>query len=196
MKMFILLDNYDSFTFNLVHYFGELGKSVKVYRNDEVDCDSILDQNPSAIIISPGPCNPAKAGISLPLATKAACSKIPLLGVCLGHQTIGQAFGGMICSAQKVVHGKADMIFHAETDLFKGIPSPFLATRYHSLAIMQNKFPSELDIIARAGCGEIMAIKHKVLPIYGVQFHPESILTEHGHKILANFIQIAKDANG
>ena len=194
--MLILLDNYDSFTFNLVHYFGELKSPVKVYRNDEKDAQSILAEKPSGIIISPGPCNPTKAGISLELAKLAASTKTPLLGVCLGHQTIGQTFGGIVCGAKDVVHGKTDQIYHQGTDIFKEIPSPFQATRYHSLSVSRNKFPKELQVTAEAKCGEIMALKHKILPIYGVQFHPESLLTEFGHKLLENFIEVVKEHNG
>ena len=194
--MLILLDNYDSFTFNLVHYFGELGSPVKVYRNDEKDPESILSENPSGIIISPGPCNPIKAGISLDLTKKAAQYQLPLLGVCLGHQTIGQAFGGEVSSAKEVLHGKTDKIYHDSSDLFDGIPSPFQATRYHSLAVMRKNFPKRLKITAEAKCGEIMALKHRDLPIYGVQFHPESISSEFGHKILKNIINVVKNANG
>ena len=194
--MLVLLDNYDSFTFNLVHYFGELGSPVKVYRNDEKESDSILAEKPSGIIISPGPCNPVKAGISLDLTKKAAQQKVPLLGVCLGHQTIGQAFGGKVSSAIEIMHGKTDDIYHDKIDLFKDIPSPFRATRYHSLSVMVNNFPTRLKVTAKAKCGEIMALKHRKLPIYGVQFHPESISSEYGHKILANFINIVKSANG
>ena len=196
IEMLILIDNYDSFTFNLVHYFGELGSPVKVYRNDEKDTQSILSEEPSGIIISPGPCNPTKAGVSLELTQQAAKSKVPLLGVCLGHQTIGQTFGGTVCSAEEVVHGKTDQIYHQGTDIFNEIPSPFEATRYHSLCVSRNKFPKELQITAEAKCGEIMALKHKILPIYGVQFHPESILTKFGHKILENFVKVVKNLNG
>ena len=194
--MLVLLDNYDSFTFNLVHYFGELGAPIKVYRNDEKETDSILNEKPSGIIISPGPCNPSKAGISLDLTQKAAKFKIPLLGVCLGHQTIGQAFGGKVSSAREVVHGKTDNIYHNGKSLFTGIPSPFEATRYHSLAVLRTKFPTTLKVTAETKCGEIMALEHRMLPIYGVQFHPESILTQYGHKLLANFVNIIKDLNG
>ncbi len=194
--MLVLLDNYDSFTFNLVHFFGELGAPVTVYRNDEKDSASILISKPSAIIISPGPCNPNKAGISLDLTIKAAKSKIPILGVCLGHQTIGQAFGGKVSSAQKVVHGKTDEIYHDDSVLFREVPSPFMATRYHSLSIIRSKFPKELKVTARTSCGEIMALEHSKLPIYGVQFHPESIMTEYGHKILKNFLHIVKTSHG
>lgn len=194
--MLVLLDNYDSFTYNLVHYFGELGEIVRVYKNDEKTSDEILSEKPSGIIISPGPCNPNKAGISLDLTLKTANYGIPILGVCLGHQTIGQAFGGKISFAKKVVHGKTDKIHHSATDLFKGIPSPFTATRYHSLSVSRDKFPQILKIIAETKCGEIMALKHKFLPIYGVQFHPESILTDYGKNILANFLNVIKGLHG
>ena len=194
--MLVLLDNYDSFTYNLVHHFGELGEIVRVYKNDEKTSAEILSEKPSGIIISPGPCNPNKAGISLDLTLKTANYGIPILGVCLGHQTIGQAFGGKISFAKKVVHGKTDKIYHSATDLFKGIPSPFTATRYHSLSVSKDKFPQKLKIIAETKCGEIMALKHKLLPIYGVQFHPESILTDYGQNILANFLNVIKGLDG
>ena len=188
--MIILIDNYDSFTYNLVHYFGEIGNNVTLFKNDEKNANELLDLKPKAIIISPGPCNPDKAGVSLDIAKKAALKKIPILGVCLGHQTIGQVFGAKIISAKKIVHGKTDKINHISRGIFNELPSPFNATRYHSLSISKKNFPNNLEITAETDCGEIMAIQHKKLPVYGVQFHPESIMSEHGHKLLKNFKKI------
>ena len=188
--MIILIDNYDSFTYNLVHYFGEIGNNVTLFKNDEKNADELLDLKPKAIVISPGPCNPDKAGVSLDIAKKAALKKIPILGVCLGHQTIGQVFGANIISAKKIVHGKTDKINHICRGIFNELPSPFNATRYHSLSISKKNFPNNLEITAETDCGEIMAIQHKKLPVYGVQFHPESIMSEHGHKLLKNFTKI------
>ena len=188
--MIILIDNYDSFTYNLVHYFGEIGNNVTLFKNDEKNANELLDLKPKAIVISPGPCNPDKAGVSLDLAKKAALKKIPILGVCLGHQTIGQVFGANIISAKNIVHGKTDKINHICRGIFNELPSPFNATRYHSLSISKKNFPNNLEITAETDCGEIMAIQHKKLPVYGVQFHPESIMSEHGHKLLKNFIKI------
>tara|TARA_A100001011_G_C14071717_1_gene740587 strand:+ start:9 stop:605 length:597 start_codon:yes stop_codon:yes gene_type:complete len=194
--MIILIDNYDSFTYNLVHYFGELGNKVRLFKNDEKKASELIALNPKAIVISPGPCNPDKAGISLDITLKAASKKIPLLGVCLGHQTIGQAFGSKILSAKEIVHGKTDKIYHSFKGIFKNIPSPFLATRYHSLSISKKSLPNSLEITAETNNGEIMAIQHKKLPIYGVQFHPESIMSEHGHLLLKNFIDIINNIDG
>ena len=188
--MIILIDNYDSFTYNLVHYFGEIGNNVTLFKNDEKNANELLDLKPKAIVISPGPCNPDKAGVSLDIAKKAALKKIPVLGVCLGHQTIGQVFGAKIISAKKIVHGKTDKINHICRGIFNELPSPFNATRYHSLSISKKNFPNNLEITAETDCGEIMAIQHKKLPVYGVQFHPESIMSEHGHKLLKNFTKI------
>ena len=188
--MIILIDNYDSFTYNLVHYFGEIGNNVTLFKNDEKNANELLDLKPKAIVISPGPCNPDKAGVSLDIAKKAALKKIPILGVCLGHQTIGQVFGANIISAKNIVHGKTDKINHICRGIFNELPSPFNATRYHSLSISKKNFPNNLEITAETDCGEIMAIQHKKLPVYGVQFHPESIMSEHGHKLLKNFIKI------
>ena len=188
--MIILIDNYDSFTYNLVHYFGEIGNNVTLFKNDEKNANELLDLKPKAIVISPGPCNPDKAGVSLDIAKKAALKKIPILGVCLGHQTIGQVFGANIISAKNIVHGKTDKINHICRGIFNELPSPFNATRYHSLSISKENFPNNLEITAETDCGEIMAIQHKKLPVYGVQFHPESIMSEHGHKLLKNFIKI------
>ena len=188
--MIVLIDNYDSFTYNLVHYFGEIGNNVTLFKNDEKNANELLDLKPKAIVISPGPCNPDKAGVSLDIAKKAALKKIPILGVCLGHQTIGQVFGANIISAKNIVHGKTDKINHICRGIFNELPSPFNATRYHSLSISKKNFPNNLEITAETDCGEIMAIQHKKLPVYGVQFHPESIMSEHGHKLLKNFIKI------
>ena len=191
--MIILIDNYDSFTYNLVHYFGEIGNNVTLFKNDEKNANELLDLKPKAIVISPGPCNPDKAGVSLDIAKKAALKKIPILGVCLGHQTIGQVFGAKIISAKNIVHGKTDKINHICKGIFNELPSPFNATRYHSLSISKKNFPNNLEITAETDCGEIMAIQHKKLPVYGVQFHPESIMSEHGHKLLKNFTKIMEN---
>ena len=194
--MIIIIDNYDSFTYNIFHYLGELGCKVLLFKNDEKDVKELISYKPKGIIISPGPCNPDKAGISIDITLNAAERKIPVLGVCLGHQTIGQAFGGKISSAKEIVHGKTDKINHYKKGIFKKIPSPFLATRYHSLSIMKKNFPNSLEITAETNSGEIMAIKHRKLPIYGVQFHPESIMSEHGHLLFKNFIDILESTNG
>ncbi|MHB1175746.1 MAG: anthranilate synthase component II [Sulfuriferula sp.] len=185
--MLLMIDNYDSFTYNLVQYFGELGEDVRVYRNDEIDLAAIAALQPGHIVISPGPCTPNEAGISVPLI-KAFAGKIPLLGVCLGHQSIGQAFGGKIVHAQQLMHGKTSMIHHHNAGVFQGLSNPFRATRYHSLVIERASLPDCLEITAWTEDGEIMGIRHKTLPIEGVQFHPESILTEYGHEMLANFL--------
>tara|TARA_Y100001936_G_scaffold254126_1_gene325335 strand:- start:4839 stop:5393 length:555 start_codon:yes stop_codon:yes gene_type:complete len=182
-----MIDNYDSFTYNLVQYFGELGEDVVVFRNDEITPDEIINLQPSFIVISPGPCTPIEAGISIPLI-KRHCEKIPILGVCLGHQSIGQAFGGKIIHAKQLMHGKTTLVSHNNTGVFHNLPNPFNATRYHSLAIEEKNLPKCLEITARAEDGEIMGIRHKDLSIQGVQFHPESFLTEHGHKLLKNFL--------
>ena len=194
--MIILIDNYDSFTYNLVHYFGEIGNNVVLFKNDEKKVSELISLNPTGIVISPGPCNPDKAGVSLDITLKAADRKIPTLGVCLGHQSIGQAFGGKIILSNQIVHGKTDSIIHNQKGIFKNLPSPFIATRYHSLSICKNTIPSSLEITAETNCGEIMAVQHKKLPIYGVQFHPESIMSEHGHLLLKNFISIVEDTYG
>lgn len=185
--MLLMLDNYDSFTWNLVQYLGELGASVKVVRNDEVSLDDVEVLAPTGIVISPGPCTPSEAGIAVPLVRRFA-GKVPLLGVCLGHQAIGQAFGARIVRAQRVMHGKLSSVVHDGRGVFAGVPSPFSATRYHSLAIERASLPPELDVTATSEDGEIMAIRHRELPVEGVQFHPEAILTEHGRKVLANFL--------
>ncbi|HEX8874796.1 MAG TPA: aminodeoxychorismate/anthranilate synthase component II [Nitrosospira sp.] len=185
--MLLMIDNYDSFTYNLVQYFSELGEEVTVFRNDEIEVDEIKRIKPARIVISPGPCTPSQAGISIPLIERCH-GTIPILGVCLGHQSIGQAFGGRIVHAGQVMHGKTSPIFHDNTGLFRGLPNPFHATRYHSLVIERGSLPDCLEITAWTEEGEIMGVRHKTLAIEGVQFHPESILTEHGHKLLANFL--------
>ncbi|MGB4811697.1 MAG: aminodeoxychorismate/anthranilate synthase component II [Methylophilaceae bacterium] len=186
--MLLMIDNYDSFTYNLVQYFGELGQDVQVYRNDEISLDKIHELNPEKIVISPGPCTPNEAGISLALI-HAFAGKIPLLGVCLGHQSIGQAFGGKIIKAKTLMHGKTSLIYHKSIGVFKGLPNPYTATRYHSLVIERETIPDCLEITAWTDDGEIMGVKHKTLAVEGVQFHPESILTEHGHALLDNFLK-------
>jgi anthranilate synthase component II len=185
--MLLMLDNYDSFTWNLVQYLGELGAAVKVVRNDAVTLDEVEALAPSHVVISPGPCTPTEAGISVPLIRRFA-GRMPILGVCLGHQAIGQAFGGRIVRAERVMHGKLSSIVHDQRGVFADIPSPFNATRYHSLAIERASLPSVLDITATADDGEIMGVRHRDLAVEGVQFHPESILTEHGRKLLRNFL--------
>jgi len=186
--MLLMIDNYDSFTYNLVQYFAELGEEVRVVRNDEIAVDAIANMQPSRICISPGPCSPAEAGISVETIQRYA-GRIPILGVCLGHQAIGEAFGGKVVRAQKVMHGKTDQIFHTGVGVFKGIPSPFTVTRYHSLAIEKSSLPDMLEITATSSDGEIMGVRHRELAVEGVQFHPESILSEHGHALLKNFLQ-------
>jgi anthranilate synthase component 2 len=185
--MLLLIDNYDSFTYNLAQYLGELGAEVRVERNDRITVDQIDALAPSQIVISPGPCTPNQAGISLEVIGRLA-GKIPILGVCLGHQAIGQAFGGKIVHAKKLMHGKVSPIHHAGKGVFAGLPSPFDATRYHSLAIERESCPAELEITAWTEDTEIMGVRHRTLAVEGVQFHPESILTEHGHALLRNFI--------
>ena len=193
--MLVIIDNYDSFTYNLFHYFGELGVTAKVFRNDQISTKDIFKLNPSGIIISPGPCGPDKAGISIDLIKELEIknSSIPLLGVCLGHQSIGAAFGAKIIQAKKIMHGKVDNISHEKnSQIFKDVPSPFKATRYHSLIIQENTLPSTLIVIARSSDNSIMGIMHKNYPIFGVQFHPESIKTSFGKPILRNFIKLIK----
>jgi len=182
-----MIDNYDSFTYNLVQYLGELGEEVRVVRNDEVTVDDIARLAPARIVISPGPCTPNEAGVSLPAIGRFA-GKIPILGVCLGHQAIGQAFGGRIVHAKTLMHGKVSPIHHAGKGVFRGLPSPYDATRYHSLAIERETCPAVLEITAWTDDGEIMGVRHRTLAVEGVQFHPESILTEHGHALLRNFL--------
>lgn len=187
--MLLMIDNYDSFTYNLVQYFGELGEEVTVTRNDEITLDQISQLAPASIVISPGPCTPDEAGISLQLIHRYGGS-IPLLGVCLGHQSIGQAFGGHIVRAKQVMHGKVSPIFHGDSGVFHGLPNPFMATRYHSLVIERGSLPGCLEITAWTETGEIMGVRHRTLAIEGVQFHPESILSEHGHQLLRNFLHL------
>jgi len=186
--MLLMIDNYDSFTYNLVQYFAELGAEVAVYRNDEISLEQIAALKPQHIVVSPGPCTPNEAGISV-AAIKHFAGKIPVLGVCLGHQSIGQAFGGKIIHAKQLMHGKTSPIFHNNTSVFRGLPSPFTATRYHSLVIERESLPDCLEITAWTEDGEIMGVRHRTLAVEGVQFHPESILTEHGHDMLKNFLQ-------
>jgi anthranilate synthase component II len=185
-----LIDNYDSFTFNLVHYFGELGAEVDVRRNDKVTSGAVVDADPDAIVLSPGPCTPKEAGICLDLIAKAA-STIPILGVCLGHQAIGDAFGGKVVRAPTQVHGKLSEIRHNGSGLFRGINAPFKATRYHSLVVERSSMPSDLTVTAETEDGVVMGLVHTKLPVHGVQFHPESIASEHGHLMLRNFLDIA-----
>ena len=189
MKKVLVIDNYDSFTFNLVQYLGELGCTVKVFRNDEITIKDVSRQKFDGIIVSPGPGRPENTGISLDLI-KEFEDKKPILGVCLGHQCIGYLYGGKIISAQVLMHGKTSLIYHNSKDIFKGLPNPFSATRYHSLVIEKKSIPDVLEITAWSDDGEIMGIKHKKFHVYGVQFHPESILTVEGKKILQNFIEI------
>lgn len=190
--MLLLIDNYDSFTYNLVHYLGELGVEVVVRRNDAIDVQEAMAMNPAGIMLSPGPCDPAQAGICLALTTAAARTQTPLIGVCLGHQTIGEAFGGRVVRAGEIVHGKMGTMHHTGKGLFAELPTPFEATRYHSLIVDRETLPDCLEITATLEDGMIMGLQHKTLPIHGVQFHPESIKSEHGHKLLQNFIDILK----
>ncbi|MBA2658499.1 MAG: aminodeoxychorismate/anthranilate synthase component II [Nitrosospira sp.] len=185
--MLLMIDNYDSFTYNLVQYFGELGEEVTVFRNDEITQDEISRLKPARIVISPGPCTPSKAGISVPLIGRYS-GQTPILGVCLGHQSIGQAFGGKIVHARQLMHGKTSPIFHKGEGMFRGLPNPFTAIRYHSLVIERESLPDCLEITAWTEDGEIMGVRHKTLAVEGLQFHPESILTEHGYKLLKNFL--------
>ncbi len=187
--MLLMIDNYDSFTYNLVQYFGELGQEVVVYRNDEIDLKRVAELNPAHIVISPGPCTPTEAGISVPLIQQFA-GKVPILGVCLGHQSIGQAFGGKIVHAKQLMHGKTSQVYHKDTSVFKGLSNPFRATRYHSLVIERESLPDCLEVTAWTEDQEIMGVRHKTLAVEGVQFHPESILTEYGHEMLANFLSV------
>ena len=186
--MLLLIDNYDSFTYNLYQYLAELGADVEVYRNDEVTVEDCLAMGPERIVISPGPCTPDEAGISVDLI-KATAGRMPLLGVCLGHQAIGQAFGGEVVSAGEIMHGKTSMVTHDGKGVFVGLPNPFEAIRYHSLAIARDSMPEELEVSATAESGVIMGVRHRTLPIEGVQFHPESIMTSEGRRILRNFLE-------
>ena len=186
--MIVLVDNYDSFTFNLVHYLGGLGADVAVHRNDKIAVADVLAAEPEAIVLSPGPCTPNEAGICLDLIEQASPT-VPILGVCLGHQSIGQAFGGKVVRAPKPMHGKISRIKHQDKSVFHGLPSGFEATRYHSLTVERDSWPKDLEITAETEDGIVMGLQHKTLPLAGVQFHPESIATEHGHKLLANFLR-------
>jgi anthranilate synthase/aminodeoxychorismate synthase-like glutamine amidotransferase len=191
--MLLVIDNYDSFTYNLVQYLGELGQQVRVVRNNEVSVDDVVCMCPEAIVISPGPCTPNEAGISLEVISRLA-GKIPILGVCLGHQAIGQAFGGKVIRAKEVVHGKTSRVFHDDKGLFAGLPNPFEATRYHSLIVERSSLPDCLEITAKTWDEEIMGLRHKTMPVEGVQFHPESFLTKVGKDLLRNFLRLAKPA--
>jgi anthranilate synthase component 2 len=186
--MLLMIDNYDSFTYNLVQYFGELGQEVRVFRNDAITVKEIAAMNPDYLVISPGPCSPKEAGISVE-AIKTFAGKLPILGVCLGHQSIGYAFGGEIIHAKQLMHGKISAVHHTNVGLFSGLPNPFHATRYHSLAIRRDTLPACLEVTAWTDDGEIMGIRHKEFALQGVQFHPESIMTEHGHALLKNFLE-------
>jgi anthranilate synthase component 2 len=184
----LMVDNYDSFTYNIVQYFGELGADIEVFRNDEIDLEGIAAKKPDRLVISPGPCSPAEAGISV-AAIQHFAGKLPILGVCLGHQSIGAAFGGKIVRAQELMHGKTSVIQTTQQGVFRSLPQQFTVNRYHSLAIERASCPADLDITAWTDDGEIMGVRHKSLAIEGVQFHPESILTEHGHAMLKNFLE-------
>ncbi len=187
--MLLVIDNFDSFTYNLVQYFGQLGVEQKVYRNNAITVEEALELNPDRVMISPGPCSPNESGVSLDIIA-AFAGKKPLLGVCLGHQSIGQYFGGTVVRADRLMHGKTSLIRHYDTDIFKGLPNPMEATRYHSLIIERDSFPDCLKITAETNEGEIMGLAHKELPIWGVQFHPESLATQKGIKMLENFIKL------
>lgn len=189
--MILMIDNYDSFTYNLVQYLGAMGETIRVYRNDQITLEEIEALNPDHIIISPGPCTPNEAGISL-AAIKHFAGKIPILGVCLGHQAIGQAFGGEVVRASRLMHGKTSLIYHDNRGIFQNIQNPVIATRYHSLTVHKETLPACLEVSAVTDCGELMGLRHKVFPIEGVQFHPESILTEQGMDMLRNFVQYPK----
>jgi len=189
-KMLLLIDNYDSFTYNLVHYVGELGADVVVRRNDALDVAEAMAMNPAGILLSPGPCDPDQAGICLALTQAAAETRTPLLGVCLGHQTIGQVFGGRVVRHSEIVHGKMGLVQHGGHGVFAGLPSPFEATRYHSLVVERASVPDALRITAELEDGTVMGLEHRELPIHGVQFHPESIASQHGHALLQNFLNL------
>ncbi|SYX87048.1 aminodeoxychorismate/anthranilate synthase component II [Paenibacillus alvei] len=186
--MILVIDNYDSFTYNLVQYLGELGEQVEVYRNDEIDIEGIEKLQPNHLLLSPGPCTPNEAGITLDVIAHFK-GKIPIFGVCLGHQAIGQAFGGKVVRAQRLMHGKTSPIYHEGQSVFEELPSPFTATRYHSLLVERESLPECLEITASTEEGEIMGLRHREYPIEGVQFHPESIITDHGHQMLRNFLK-------
>jgi anthranilate synthase component II len=189
--MITLIDNYDSFTYNLVHYFGDLGVSCRVYRNDQVTVEEVFAENPKGIVLSPGPCDPDQAGICLDLIRENN-GRVPLFGVCLGHQAIGQAYGGKVIRAPKLMHGKLSTIFNSGEGLFQGVPSEFAATRYHSLIVEEKTLPSCLRITASTSDGLIMALEHTSQPVFGVQFHPESVASAYGHALIANFLRIAR----
>ena len=193
---YLLIDNYDSFTYNLFHYLGELGAEVEVVRNDAISAEQALARRPRGIVLSPGPCTPNEAGICLDVIALAAKARVPLLGVCLGHQAIGQVFGGKVVRAPTPVHGKTSPMIHGGTSLFAGLPSPFLATRYHSLVVERDSLPPVLEVTAWTEDGLIMGLAHQELPIAGVQFHPESIASEHGHALLRNFVDMADRHSG
>lgn len=184
----LMVDNYDSFTYNIVQYFGELGADIEVFRNDEIDLEGIAQRKPDRLVISPGPCSPAEAGISV-AAIQHFAGKLPILGVCLGHQSIGAAFGGKIVRAQELMHGKTSVIQTTQQGMFRNLPEKFTVNRYHSLAIQRTSCPADLEVTAWTDDGEIMGVRHRSLAIEGVQFHPESILTEHGHAMLKNFLE-------
>ena len=190
-KMILMIDNYDSFTYNLVHYLGELGEKVLVFRNDKIKLEDVGKLNPDMVVVSPGPCTPREAGISVDLIKEFA-GRVPILGVCLGHQSIGYAFGGKIVRAKRLLHGKTSMIYHDGKEVYEGLPNPFEATRYHSLLVEKESLPDELEITAWTDEDEIMGVRHKEYLIEGVQFHPESILTKNGKDLLRNFIKMAK----
>ncbi|MCC7048246.1 MAG: aminodeoxychorismate/anthranilate synthase component II [Alphaproteobacteria bacterium] len=190
--MYLLIDNYDSFTYNLVHYLGELGADVVVRRNDTLTADEAMAMRPQGIVISPGPCDPDRAGICLDLIGKAADARMPVLGVCLGHQAIGQAFGSKVVRGPMPMHGKLSPVRHRGSDVFADIPTPFEATRYHSLVVERDSLPEELSVTAETADGLVMGLAHRELPMFGVQFHPESIASEHGHKLLGNFLALAR----
>jgi anthranilate synthase/aminodeoxychorismate synthase-like glutamine amidotransferase len=187
--MILVIDNYDSFTYNLVQYFGELGEDPVVRRNDRVTISEIEEMSPERICISPGPCTPNEAGVSNDVI-KAFAGRLPILGVCLGHQCLGQVYGGNVVRAGRLMHGKTSPILHNGRDLFEGLPNPFVATRYHSLLVQRESLPECLEITAETAEGEIMGLRHRILPVWGVQFHPESILTTHGKELLANFLRL------
>jgi anthranilate synthase component II len=191
-KMILMIDNYDSFTYNLVHYLGELGERVLVFRNDKITLEEVGKLNPDVVVVSPGPCTPKEAGISVDLIKEFA-GRVPILGVCLGHQSIGYAFGGNIVRAQRLLHGKTSHIYHDCRGIYEGVPNPFEATRYHSLLIEKESLPDKLEVTAWTDEGEIMGVRHKEYLIVGVQFHPESILTKHGKDLLRNFMKITKN---
>ena len=191
--MILVIDNYDSFTYNLVHYLNELGAETRVYRNDDLSAAAAIALKPDAVLLSPGPCTPDDAGICLDLLRQAP-EALPILGVCLGHQSIGQAFGGRVVRAKALMHGKTSAIHHSDKGLFRDLPDPFTATRYHSLAVDGGSLPDVLEITAWTDDGEIMGLQHRSRPIHGVQFHPESIATEGGHKLLGNFLELAARA--